>query len=107
MRKGLELPMNTLVVVAIAIVILLAVAAFFTGIFGPAGKKWEYKQKFDEACRVYVAQGCEGTVPENVKDAYAKWVTNGETTDYDKLDQRKKPQGDEDYALKRMCKCLV
>ncbi len=104
MRKGLELPMNTLVVVAIAIIILLAVAAFFTGIFGKSGKKWEYKQEFDDACRIYVANGCKGSVPEQVKNAYAKWVSDGKKTNYDDLPETEKPRDEE---LKRMCKCLV
>lgn len=36
-KKGMELPLNTLVILAIVIIVLLAVAALFMGVWGPTG----------------------------------------------------------------------
>lgn len=59
MRKGLALPINTMVALAIAIVVLLAMVAFFMGIIGPAGRQQTEEQKYRNCCSGYVSSGCK------------------------------------------------
>ncbi len=57
--KGVELPMNTLVVVAIAVIILLAMTAFFIGVFGPTQKGTQSQQELNNACLQWTRVGCD------------------------------------------------
>lgn len=55
--KGISLPINMLVVLAISIVVLLAVVAFFMGTFGGQASGIREKGKINACCQDYVAGG--------------------------------------------------
>ncbi len=73
--KGVELPMNTLVVVTIAVIILLAMTAFFIGGFGPISKDIQLKQDFQKWCNRWVQENCDpdSSIADEVFNAYNKW----------------------------------
>ncbi len=73
MRKGVELPMNTLVVVAIAIIILLAMVAFFMSGFGPQSTQQTRYAALMAECQKWTAVGCEGNLPDELKNKYKEW----------------------------------
>ncbi|NOZ81806.1 MAG: hypothetical protein GXO63_01515 [Candidatus Micrarchaeota archaeon] len=106
MRKGIELPINTLVVVAIAVIIMLAMAGFFIGIFKPNSEMMKLEQDFRNACKPYVSTGCEGDPDSYILNAYTKWKTAGKYSDFntwvlrETLDAHKKK-----IEVKRACGC--
>ena len=55
--KGVELPVNVLVIVALAVIVLLGVVALFTGVFGPSGATITTTQAWQQAC-TQVTLGC-------------------------------------------------
>ena len=74
-KKGVELPMNTLVVVSIAVIILLAMTAFFIGGFGPFSQDVQLEEEFKKWCRRWVNLNCdpEDPIADRVFEAYNKW----------------------------------
>ena len=57
-NKGMELPINTLIILTIAIVVLLALVIFFSGSFTPARGAVEGQSGTRSACAQYAANGC-------------------------------------------------
>ncbi|RLJ03467.1 MAG: hypothetical protein DRP11_00625 [Candidatus Aenigmatarchaeota archaeon] len=53
-RKGVSLPINTLVILAIAIIVLLAIVAFFMGAFTPGAEVQKARADFNKACGALV-----------------------------------------------------
>ena len=102
MRKGIELPMNTLVVVSIAVLILMAMIAFFmSGFKNPSSSQTKYNKVLSE-CQKWVANGCEGDVPDSLGKAYCEWKGEG------KWDSNKKSCGsgsDITSDIKSVCQC--
>lgn len=73
-KKGMELPINTLVVVAIAVIVILAIAAFFMGGFGGSSKDVQNRQNFLNACSGWSQTGCgDNDMPSNLEDLYKIW----------------------------------
>ncbi len=81
MKKGVSIPINTLVMLAVAIIVLLAAVAWFMGAFAPTATSANLKQRFDTSCISWTGTNCEdatGTsadsdgdgVPDNICDAY-------------------------------------
>ena len=70
MKKGISIPISTLVILAISIVAMLAIIAWFMGAFTPSGRQMSYQQKFSMSCRVWTVSNCAGNVPDSVCDAY-------------------------------------
>ncbi len=91
MRKGIELPMNTLVVVSIAVLILMAMIAFFmSGFNKPSGNQAKYSQLLAE-CQKWAVTGCEGKTINDIKknyeslwNAYKSWK-GSEPSDVDEI----------------------
>ena len=56
--KGLELPMNTLIIVIIAVIVLLAVIVLFFGVWTGI---WtiDINTAKSKACTIFVANGCD------------------------------------------------
>ncbi len=77
--KGVELPMNTMVVVAIAVIILLSLTAFFLGVFTPTQSSSQAQQEFNNACAAWARLGCPDDVDKyedvinKVAKAYEKY----------------------------------
>jgi hypothetical protein len=72
MKKGITLPINTLVIVAIAVIILLALAAFFMGGFAPTSQKMQQRQEFLNACQVWTQFNCDENYG-NINDIFKKY----------------------------------
>ena len=56
--KGVSIPINTLVMLAVAIIVLLAAVAWFMGAFGPTAQEQTHKQKFDALCMQWSTSNC-------------------------------------------------
>ena len=56
--KGIELPINLLIILIIAMVILVAVSAFFLGVWKPTSSGVSLDAAKSLACKDYVAVGC-------------------------------------------------
>lgn len=77
MKKGMELPVNTLVVVAIAVIVILAIAAFFMGGFGGSSKDIQNRQTFLNACGSWVQTGCNNAdYDTSIEQAFSVWQPN-------------------------------
>lgn len=72
--KGVSIPINTLVMLAVAIIVLLAAVAWFMGAFGPAARESSLRQALHNACDQWALTNCNGTVPWNVCLAYANFT---------------------------------
>ena len=83
--KGVSIPINTLVMLAVAIIVLLAAVAWFMGAFAPTASQQTYKQKFDSACTSWVSSNCalDGSsddVPDAICNAYNDLMQSTATT---------------------------
>ncbi|QQG39933.1 MAG: hypothetical protein HYS81_00795 [Candidatus Aenigmatarchaeota archaeon] len=57
-RKGLELPTNTLIVMAVAIVVLLVMIVFFTSSSQTSTGATELQNRFRSECVTFVSRNC-------------------------------------------------
>ncbi len=57
-RKGIALPIDMLVILAIAVIILIAVVAVFMGVWSPFATNQQGRANFNSACSVWVNTGC-------------------------------------------------
>ena len=60
MKKGISIPINTLVMLAIAVIVLLAVTAWFMLVWTRQGESVDAQTRFQSCCQGYVAAGCPG-----------------------------------------------
>ena len=59
MKKGLELPINILVIVAVAVIVLLGVVALFLTGFSPLGQQLQNQNAAkNQACAELLGKGC-------------------------------------------------
>ena len=56
--KGIELPVNAIVIVAVAVLVLVVLAAFFSGMFGPNVSKVSAQSAWDTGCTMADRRGC-------------------------------------------------
>lgn len=66
--KGVELPINTLIVVVIALAILLALIALFFGVWTPGSSGLNLDAAKNTACHMLVSTGCRDAAQINVND---------------------------------------
>ena len=59
-RKGIALPIDMLVVLAIAVIILIAVVAVFMGVWNPFATSQQLRANYNSACSSWVNTGCSG-----------------------------------------------
>lgn len=102
LKKGMELPINTLVVVAIAVIVILAIAAFFMGGFGGSSKGIQNMQAFKNSCSGWTQTGCAGTEPSDVLSTYQVWQPNVDFSDPTNVGGTGLSQTD---YLKQQCGC--
>ncbi|TRZ54959.1 hypothetical protein D4Q76_01360 [archaeon] len=77
LKKGMELPINTLVVVAIAVIVILAIAAFFMGGFGGSSKDIQNRQAFMNTCSGWVQTGCNNAdYDSSIEQSFKVWQPN-------------------------------
>lgn len=104
LKKGMELPVNTLVVVAIAVIVILAIAAFFMGGFGGSSKDIQNRQAFMNECSGWTQTGCGDTdMPSNLKELYMIWQPNVDFSDSNNVGNS--GLSETDY-LKKQCGCF-
>jgi len=63
--KGVELPINTLVIVVIALVILIALIALFYGVWAPSVEDIDLESAKNNACQMLISLGCDSE-PEEI-----------------------------------------
>lgn len=63
-RKGISLPIDMLVILAIAVIILIAVVAVFMGVFNPFANNQQLRANFNNACSPWANTGCSGNAPD-------------------------------------------
>ncbi len=54
--KGIELPLNTIIIMAVVVIVLLATASFFFKIWTPGVVQISGQQAFNTGCRYYADQ---------------------------------------------------
>lgn len=57
--KGVSIPINTLVFLAVAIIVLLAAVAWFMGAFGSSAEQSNLRQRFHSSCLSWSATNCD------------------------------------------------
>jgi hypothetical protein len=57
--KGMELPVNTLIILVIAIIVLIAIIAFFLGVYKPSKESLGLETAKDNACQMLNSLGCK------------------------------------------------
>lgn len=65
MRKGMSLAIETTVVIALAIIVLVALLLFFAGTFTPATERIKLEQRKVDLCTKYVRDDSECRSPAN------------------------------------------
>lgn len=82
MPKGIELPINILVVIAIAVIVLLAMVALFMGGFKPAGAV-SAEAAWSDSCRqvIYKCSSIDQDALENIKLTYDVKQDGSDTND--------------------------
>ena len=56
--KGMELPVNTLIILVIAIIVLIAIVAFFWGVYDPSKQGMNLETAKTNACMMLNNLGC-------------------------------------------------
>ena len=88
--KGVSIPINTLIMLAVAIIVLLASVAWFMGAFGSTTTDQMYRQRFQNSCSQWVGTNCAqngdtDNVPDNICSAYNDWTGNTGDCDYETI----------------------
>ena len=94
--KGVSIPINTLVMLAVAIIVLLAAVAWFMGAFVGSATPQTLRQNFQNSCIKWATLNCRGEVPPDVCDAYKKMIGD-DTFDCSDENNRKK--------IAKLCGC--
>ncbi len=111
-QKGIELPINTLVVVAIAVIILLAVAAFFMGVWTPSAGGMQALAAKNRACGQLMNIGCNDATESDMRSINFDfdYDNSGTTADdnlygYCKYSYPSLSGGELLKSCKKMCGC--
>ena len=65
--KGISLPINAIVIVAIAVLVLVVIAAFFSGMLIPSSLEIQRETAVNKACQTWrLSFDCD---PDNIEDA--------------------------------------
>ncbi len=103
-EKGMELPVNTLVVVAIAVIVILAIAVFFMGGFGGSSKDMQNRQAFLNSCSGWAQTACgDSDIPSDLKELYMIWQPKVDFSDSNNVGGS--GLSTTDY-LKKQCGCF-
>lgn len=99
--KGISLPIDMLVILAIAVVVLIAVIAVFMGVWNPFSSDQQKRAAFQSACSAWATQGCPETALTRDSDVCKKAVgyVLGVSADTDCVDKK--------TEIKRACGCAV
>lgn len=78
--KGIELPINVLVIVAVAVIVLLGIIALFMTMFGPSGAEMQLETAWTRGCSKITAN-CFGYLEADSLD-FSSGMTIPLTEDY-------------------------
>ncbi len=101
--KGISLPIDMLVILAIAVVVLIAVIAVFMGVFPQFGDCQKKTADYSSACMPWVNSGCNGNPPDSVCTA----ADAAKGCLFEKGDARVCIDQAGKDAAKRACRCPV
>jgi hypothetical protein len=88
--KGLSLPIETIVIVLVAVLVLMIIAAFFSGWFGSSAIQMQRETALSNACQQFkTIYNCN---PDDIGENVIKYTDIG------------KPE--EDYSVERLCLLL-
>jgi len=59
--KGIELPINVIIIVVLALIVLLAIVALFFGIWPSGRDTVSIEAAKSNACQILIGMGCEGS----------------------------------------------
>ena len=59
--KGIELPVNTLIIIILALIVLVAFSAFFLNVWRSGSQSITLEGAKNSACQIYVSLGCTGS----------------------------------------------
>jgi len=104
--KGVELPINTLIIVVIVLIVFLAILALFFGVWNPGSSVMALESVKSAACQNLVSRGCEyiGTAFIIIKDFDAD--KDGELDDGSGIDGCGETGGPSQDNLYMLCKCF-
>jgi Tfp pilus assembly protein PilE len=121
--KGIELPINVMIIVLIALVVLIAIIALFTGVWNPGSQSLSLESAKSSACQKLVSAQCSFETYDIVVNNYdadndgkidpgtsfskcSDWTGS---TDYDKCDNLyalcKKRLSISDNGCRQLCNC--
>ncbi len=80
-RKGIALPIDMLVILAIAVIILIAVVAVFMGVWTPFAGGQQARANFNKECQILVNTGCAGNPSPELCEAANGVVLSKKTCD--------------------------
>jgi hypothetical protein len=66
--KGVELPINVIVIVVLCLVVLLAILALFWGVWTPGVAGISLEAAKNNACQMLVSTGCDSPASITIKD---------------------------------------
>ncbi|MFH1229504.1 MAG: hypothetical protein V1678_03715 [Candidatus Aenigmatarchaeota archaeon] len=78
--KGVELPINVMIIIVLAIIVLLAVMALFFGVWNPGKSSLSLETAKSSACNILISTGCKDTsIKVNNFDVDGDGITNDGT----------------------------
>lgn len=92
-EKGMELPVNTLIILVVAVLVVLVISGFFLGIIRPNSENEKNRMAFLNSCSGWVQTGCSGTMPSDLEEKYSAWQPKVDMGD------------DKESYLRSMCGC--
>ena len=84
-KKGISLPINTLIIILLGVVALAVIIGSFMSSIRDSGDDMSYQSKLQNGCNLWVTRGCcepevscTGNVPQQLKDGL-KGIGMGQT----------------------------
>ncbi|MCD6478001.1 MAG: hypothetical protein J7K87_03285 [Candidatus Aenigmarchaeota archaeon] len=75
MKKGMSIPINTIIILAVGLIVLLGIVAFFVGAFGTPSSTMKCQAKLSAECQKFVsAGGCDDKIKASDMSNYGDLV---------------------------------
>ena len=104
--KGVELPINVLVIVVLALVVLIAIIALFFGVWTPGQSNVNIEATKNNACQILVDIGCTDTnIPTGEFDVGSDGNSNNDNLQGLCEEYYGITPGDVDSCKKIVCRC--
>ena len=105
--KGVELPINVIVIVVLCLVVLLAIIALFFGVWTPGSTGITLEAAKNNACQMLISTGCGSVsnIAVNNFDANKNGIIGETGSTVDDTAAACKPGGGGADNLYMLCKC--